>query len=173
MNILYDKQIQENYLRNWLLELQKCDRIPTTQLGNPDGFQICLKHMCEEPETFQFPIHFDHVTLFLHFRISYINKICNSQYTQGELVSLSEFQGPDKSICWTPVNNPVEQYATVLQPIIAVPYLNGIYKWLVIDGNHRVTYAVKHSRKRIPTLFLRADELIESTYKLDFWIIEC
>lgn len=69
--------------------------------------------------------------------------------------------GETQCIYWTKVEENVESYAGNNQPIIAVPYFSGKNNLLVIDGNHRLTYSVKHNASGVRTLIISEQSTIE------------
>jgi len=173
--VLANNDIQAQYLSQWMRSLKQHDNILLKQFGTKKDIMEFVVKMQSEPEIFQLPIHLKSDTLFLHFRVSIVNEISKDFYSQSEWIPIAEFQGNNQCIYWTKVEENVEGYAGCVQPIIAVPYFSGKYNWLVIDGNHRLTYSVNHNIASIRTLILSETSAIEqrifsSSFDLMFYI---
>ncbi|WP_277407376.1 hypothetical protein [Lacrimispora xylanisolvens] len=150
--VLSNKDIQAQYLRQWLNVLRQHDDILIKQFSTKQAIMEYMINVQSEPEIFQLPIHWKTDTLFLHFRVSIANEICKEYSSQNQRIPIAEFQGDSQCIYWTKVEENVKRYAGNNQPIIAVPYFSGKYNLLVIDGNHRLTYSVIHNMEDIKKL---------------------
>lgn len=159
--ILSDRDFQVQYLNQWINVLKYHDDILVKQFSNQQAIKEFIVKVQSEPEIFQLPIHWKYDTVFLHFRVSIVNEISKGYYSQSEEIPVEEFQGATQCIYWTKVEEDVESYAGNNQPIIAVPYFNGMNNLLIIDGNHRLTYAVKHNLPSVRTLIISEQSVIE------------
>jgi len=173
--VLSNNDIQAQYLSQWMSLLKKHDNILLNQFGTKKDIMEFVAKIQSEPEIFQLPIHWKNDTLFLHFRVSIVNKISKDFYSQSEWIPITEFQGNNQCIYWTKVEENVERYMEYAQPIIAVPYFSGKYNLLVIDGNHRLTYSTNHNIENIRTLIISETSVIEqqifsSSFDLMFYI---
>lgn len=160
-NIFNDKNIQIQYLNRWIDVLKEHDKIIVNQLNTANDILKYTILTRDEPEIFQLPIHWSNNTILLHFRISIANSVIENYLSQSELFPLEEFTSEDSSIYWTPVDGNVERYSKANKPILIIPYLNGRYGHLVIDGNHRLTYKKNNNCNNIPALIISEKSVIE------------
>lgn len=158
--ILSDRYVQDLYLNRWFQELKYLDNFLVSELNSKEAVLKAIDKIKEEPESFQFPIKFNCGTIYIHFRISYMNHLCKG--IKGVLEPIESFVGPKQFIYWSPIDKNVANYSNVSNPIIVVPYINDKYSELVIDGNHRLTYAVNYKKSFISTVFLSADNICRS-----------
>ncbi len=159
--ILSRVDIQTDYLRQWMLTLKKHDSILIKQFNSKKAIMDYLVKVQSEPEIFQLPIHWKCGTTYLHFRATIANEIVKKFYSQSAEIPMEEFEGETQCIHWTKVEGDIEEYAASTQPILAVPYFSGKNNLLVIDGNHRLTYAVKHKFSHVRTLIISEQSVIE------------
>jgi hypothetical protein len=160
--VLSDKKMQERYMQEWFSKLQEADYILKEQMKSPESIIRCKLEMQKEPENFQFPLYFDNNIVYIHFRVSYLNELCRINELESEQIAIEEFIGNKQSIYWSPRSTDVESYAGFTTPIIIVPFLINNQKQLVINGNHRLTYAQKHKYTSIPSLCISANSLIDT-----------
>lgn len=160
--ILSDKKIQESYLQEWFSKLKEADYILKAQMQSPESIIRCKLEMQKEPENFQFPLYFDKNIVYIHYRISYLNELCRINKLESEQISIKEFIGDSQSIYWSPRTANIEKYAGFVNPIIIVPFLKNKHNQLVIDGNHRLTYAKKHKYTSVPSLCISANSLVNT-----------
>jgi hypothetical protein len=159
--ILSDRALQFNYLNQWITVLKQHDDILMEQFSVEERILEFAIKIQSEPEIFQLPIHWKSSTMFLHFRVTIANSIIKDYYSKSEDIPIDEFQGKCQSIYWTKVEENVERYAGNNTPIITVPYLSGKCDLLVIDGNHRITHALKNNISNIKTMIISEQSVIE------------
>ncbi len=160
--VLSDTNMQKIYLQEWFSKLQEADYILKAQMQSPESIIRCKLEMQKELENFQVPIYFDNNIVYIHFRISYLNKLCKINELESEPISIEEFIGNKQSIYWSPRSTDIENYAGFTEPIITVPFLQNQHNQLVIDGNHRLTYAEKHKHTSVPTWCISANSLVNT-----------
>ena len=158
--ILRDSEIQVQVVNAWITMLKKDDRVITDQLSTPESILELQNLMIKEPELFQLPMHHDGNDIYMHFRVHTINGLLEqfkNQYTDG---NLSEFI--DGGINWFPVELDDSYKPDLDYPIVMIPFHNNQYNFLVIDGNHRLSYCVKNNVKKIKVICLSEESVTES-----------
>ncbi|ALB46232.1 ParB/Srx family N-terminal domain-containing protein [Clostridium beijerinckii] len=170
--ILSDRKIQSHYLESWIKTLKTYDDIITDQLKSKEDIKKMISYLqppLQPPhEIFQFPSQYGSNEILIHFSASVANGIIPSG-TKGTFIPLDEFVKEDRSVYWTPVDEDVSSYSGANQPIIVVPYLNGQYGDLVIDGNHRVTYKVKNNINNIHAILISEQSVIEQAFFMNWF----
>lgn len=159
--ILSDTTVQIQYLKRWMKELKDCDDILKTQLNTPESISKIRLLLRLEPEIFQLPIYFQNNKILIHFRATIANKIISNDKDKSEYIPISEFIQSNSLFKWNPVNTNVDSYSSSNEPIIIVPFLDRQYNYLVIDGNHRLTYKAKNNIDGIHALIISEQSVIE------------
>ncbi|MCY6485896.1 hypothetical protein OW763_16415 [Clostridium aestuarii] len=159
--ILSNKNIQSEYLKLWMKNLEECDKIITNQLKKKEFILKVKLNLQLEPEIFQLPMVYENNKVFIHFRVSAANEIISKYKMKSKFVSLDEYVRKDSRINWTPVNSNVNSYSKSKEPIVMIPFLNGQYDFLVIDGNHRLTYKTKNNINDIEGIFFSEKSVID------------
>lgn len=159
--IFKDKNIQVQYLNRWMDVLKEHDNILVNQLNTPEAILDYTIKVQDEPEIFQLPIMWSKNTIFLHFRISIANMITADYLSKSILTPLDDFTKEDSDIYWSAVDSNVEGYSNANKPILVVPYFNGKYQYLVIDGNHRLTYRMRHNVRDVSVLIISEQSVID------------
>lgn len=159
--ILSDKHLQSHYLKRWMEELNYCDNILRKELNTNESITKLRLHLQLEPEIFQLPIDIETNKILLHFRVSITNEITSEAKPQSQLIPLSEFVQEKSEFKWTPVSTNVNSYSNSNEPIVIVPFLSGQYNYLVIDGNHRLTYKTKNNIDNILALIISEQSVVE------------
>ncbi|MCU7197988.1 hypothetical protein [Turicibacter sanguinis] len=159
--ILDDKEIQEQYLIYWMKWLKENDDIVVKEMSQ--NIEYIEKALENEPEIFTQEIFFGSQKILLQFRISYILKKVLSQVTKETILNLDieEFTIENSSIKWTKTNDIIKDSKKDNIPIILVPYHNGNYLYLLIDGNHRLTKLLRENRTKVDTVILNAQSLVD------------
>lgn len=163
IQFLNDKYIQSEYLKSWMKVLENSDRTIANQLKTKEqiaNFSLLLQ---SEPEIFQLPIDFKNNKIFIHFRASIANQIISKDESKSAFIPLDEFVGDDSSIKWTSINANVDSYANSKKPIMLVPFLDNQYNYLVIDGNHRLTYKINNKINDVHALIFSEQTVIEQS----------
>lgn len=161
--IFNDKNVQGQYLSRWMDVLKNHDSNLVKQLSTKEAIIEYRIKIQNEPEIFQLPITFSNNNILLHFRTSIANILSADYRTKSQLVPLEEFTRADGIIHWTPVNSNVDDYSKANNPILIVPYLNGKINYLVVDGNHRLTYKTQHNINQIYALIISEKSIIENS----------
>jgi hypothetical protein len=158
---IFDNQlIQSQYANEWLNLLIRHDDIVVKQFSTQKQIADYQKLIRAEPEIFQHPMHFSNTNIFIHFRASIANEIVIQEKPKSSSVCISEFIKHDTIYKWTPVGTNVDSYSSNNTPIIIVPFYNGQYSFLVIDGNHRLTYKTKNNKPNIDVLIFSEQSVI-------------
>lgn len=159
MPIFHNKNIQQMYVDKWVAELMEADVDSTNSYLDPANKELMVREKLEAPETFQTVVHMKDNEMYIHFRVSRIlQKLKMSGITEADAtdISIEEFK-EKKIINWTETNKTVERE----DPIIIVPFTIGeTYKELVIDGNHRITTAIKNNKKTLKAIILDPNEMV-------------
>jgi len=156
---LSDENIQIQYLEKWMEALEYHDDIIKNELKTQESILKLRLKLQSEPEIFQLPVNHKNMDVLLHFRASIANGIFPK--SEGQFIPLDEFVRKKSQFKWTPVETNVDAYSNSKEPIIVVPFLNNQYKYLVIDGNHRLTYKTKNNIDDIHALGISEQTVIE------------
>lgn len=146
-NILSDKEIQREFLMRWIEELKHADALVINQLLTREAIKEMNILRLSEPEIFGQPIHYKNTTVVINFRISAINRIISNEDKEKftEIIKCDEFANKKGDIHWTIVDENVDRYKGCKEPVLIIPFIDGVHRWLLIDGNHRVTYSIKNN----------------------------
>lgn len=159
--ILSDENLQIQYLKMWMKKLDDCDVYIKNQLNTRESISKLRLLLQLEPEIFQLPIHFQNNKILLHFRVSIANEIISKAKPESLFIPLTKFVQKNSEISWTPVDTNVNSYSNSKEPIVMVPFLDRHYNFLVIDGNHRLTYKTKNNIDDIHALIISEQTVIE------------
>lgn len=168
-NIFSDKNMQRAYLLSWVQLLKSDEEAINRDLKDPEKLKQILLTPNTEPETFQYPVSYGGETIQFHFRISAANKLLSNYNHLGTPIPTSEFEDPKSNTLWTPVdkNTLLNHEIKILKrisdadPILMVPFSNGQYDYLVIDGNHRITYSIQNKITELKNLVISEESVIE------------
>jgi len=161
--ILNNSQLQKAFIENWLKELKIHDKALVDALNSPEKIKNYAEKSLayNELEVFQQSLTMGDVEIFIHFRVSALLQIINMHGpVESTKITLTEFTNEKTQYVWNPVETD-PTYPTNNEPVLIVPLLNGQYNFLVIDGNHRVSSAVKAEFKYIETLTLAESSVID------------
>lgn len=159
--ILNDKSVQTKYLMEWIKVLKESDNFITKELETKESIIKMNLLLQSEPEIFQLPINFQRNKILMNFRVSIANKIIGMSNVKSEFIEVNEFIEKDSNIYWTPINEYEVLNINSKEPIVIVPFLNGKYSYLVIDGNHRLTYKTKRNINDIRAFIIAEQSVIE------------
>lgn len=154
--ILRDLQLQKKYIQFWLRALNSAENLNISEVE-------MLLEKDIELDQFQQSFFIFEQEIFLHFRISYLNNFIDNNpkiLEQSSCIDLEEFTKPNSEFLWTSKKVDVE-YPTNTRPIIAVPFNFGHHKYLVIDGNHRISAAISKQISSINVLIMSEEEVID------------
>lgn len=167
--ILSSQNLKEQYLDIWKEALIESDKIVEEAFNTPVKVRKLQNRVLNKNETeiFQDTFYFgaSHVKVYFHYRVSAIvNCLMNINYNlQIEKLPLEEFSKPNSSIQWSEV--PIDQSLGFNDsPIILAPFYNHPYRYVVIDGNHRLSHAKKLKKHSIDCIFLAEQTLIENNF---------
>lgn len=162
-NFLNDEYVQSAYLSRWIEALMNADKIISEELKTKESIMKLSLSLQTEPEIFQIPMYHENITIPIHFRASIANRIIfrEEKNKQAHLIDIKEFTKENSAIKWTPVNENVDSYKNAQDPIIMVPFLNGNYNYIVIDGNHRLTYKVHNNINNISAIAIAEQSVID------------
>lgn len=150
-------------------KLSDLDEIITNQLNTQKSIFEMQLELQSEKEIFQCEMNYSNMKILLHFRVSIANEIILPFKSKSQLIPIDEFIRNDGEFKWTPVDTNVNSYSNANDPIIIVPLLNGIHRYLVIDGNHRLTYKTQHNIENINAIVISERTVIErSLFSSDF-----
>ena len=163
MEVFNSRDIQKIYLDKWMEILKAQDDSVCKEYNNPKMKILLLKEKTEAPESFQIPIEYKSNSMFIHFRVSrLIQSIEQSNISSDSAIDvrIEEFTNVNRRINWTATTDKVK---IKIQPIIIVPLTVGaFYQWLVVDGNHRITYAIENKKKSVKAFSLDPNALVEA-----------
>ena len=163
MKVFNSQDIQKIYLDKWMEKLKSLDDSVCRDYYNPKIKMLMLKEKTEAPENFQIPIEYKSNSMFIHFRVSRLIQSIeqsNSSSDSAIDVRIEEFTNVNRRINWTATADKVK---IKTQPIIIVPLTVGeFYQWLVVDGNHRITYAIENKKKSVKAFLLDSNALVEA-----------
>lgn len=159
--ILNDSSIQTEYLLYWIKILNDDDKFITNQLSTQESIFYMRLQLQSQREVFQTEINNAGNKILLHFRVSYANEVIARYKNKSQKIPVNEFVKRNSEFKWNPVSTNVDCYSTCNDPIIIVPFFNLQHKYLVIDGNHRLTYKVKHSIDEIEAIIISEHTVIE------------
>lgn len=160
-NIFHDKTYQSFYLERWMAKLEEADKKESDDFFRPQYQLKYQQELLEAPENFQTEIIYDSNIILLHFKVSRL-----LQYLKTEGVTSADAEDIDVSafsenrfINWTETEIGISK----TDPIIMVPFPCGkSYRYLVIDGNHRISDAVKKGEKTIKSYSLGAETIVDN-----------
>ncbi|WP_036217430.1 hypothetical protein [Lysinibacillus sphaericus] len=161
--ILNNSQLQKTFIEDWLKELKIHDKVLVDELNSPEKIRNYAKNALayNELEVFQQQLTMGDVEVFIHFRVSALLQIIKMHGpVEGKKIALTEFTKEKTQFLWDSVETD-PTYPINNEPILIVPFLNGQYNFLVIDGNHRVSSAVKAKLNYIETLTLAEHSVID------------
>ncbi|WP_432355333.1 hypothetical protein [Sporosarcina sp. A2] len=166
--IFDDKNLQQYYINNWLNVLKEHDGIllnsfNTTQKIN--NFKINILASETDNEVFQQQMIFGDSSVFIHFRISpilFTFKKITIPDKDIKAIPLNDLINSESQFLWHDVGN--DNNRPIKDPILIVPFLNGQYKYLVIDGNKRISSAMRQKADSINGIFLAEEYITEAKY---------
>lgn len=156
---LNDKELQYYYLESWLDKLREADDDVIKNIEQKR--KQFRSSSTKEPEIFKQEIGLSNQIISIQLRVSYILELTASvDKQQIRRLESNCFTSPYSAIKWTGVENPKVYPETINKPVILIPFCNGRYSWLLIDGNKRVTNAVRYNQK-VNLIILDVQSLID------------
>lgn len=166
--LLRDKDLQSIFINKWLEVLKEHDTILLNNLNTPQKIAALKANILKsetDDEIFQQHIIFKDTSVFIHFRITPILHALNHANISTEdikAIPLNNLIRSDSQFLWHDVDMPYSP--TIENPIIIVPYLNGQYNFLVIDGNKRISSAMRQNKKSINSVTLAEEYITDSNF---------
>lgn len=163
--ILSDVQLQKQYIKFWLRTLKSAENLTDSEVNTPEKllkYAVLLETHNEQLQ-FQQKFIISEQEILLHFRISYLNMVIDTEsqiLEQSSKINLEEFTKPTSEFLWT-FENVDSKHPTNKRPIIVVPFNNGPQKFIVIDGNHRISTAISKQLSSIDALFLSEGSVVD------------
>lgn len=153
-----DKEAIRDFIQGWIRHLQWCDWVVTNQMEASGAIDMYLRGQSSEPEIFQTTVYIGNNAISLAFRISPIRQALFGQRARAEDVPIRQLIEEEKAL-WT--EEPSPSTHPITDPLIVAPFPVGGKKLLVIDGNHRLSMAIKQKAESIPVYFVSAKTLID------------
>lgn len=163
--ILNDEYIQCEYLKQWIKVLKDADRFIAEELKTKWGIKNLNLFLESEPEIFERTMTHKCGNIYIQFNASVANKITSDfeKHKKIQTIDLQDFTKENSKVDWTPVKEDVNSYYAATSPIIMVPFLSGKYRWIVIDGNHRLTYKMKNNISQVDAILISEQSVIEKS----------
>lgn len=152
-SILRSSELQQEYIDSWLEKLKRIESISDEQFDS----YFNIHDIC--PEVLQFELDYNSNTFILHFPVTPLEKQIQNLATpdMASEWSLEDFTQPSSIVKWT---KPEDKLPFNSAPIILIPLISGkYYNRIVVDGNHRVDYAVRHNFKSIKAYDVDAETM--------------
>jgi len=162
--ILSNTHLQTQYIKSWLTKLEQSEKMLNNAMDSPEKIRNHSNKVQKLNEIWAFQqLHnVSKQEIIIHFRISLLNKIIDEYkiFEQSTKISINKLTVNNSRYLWTP-QKISDDYPVNPRPILIVPYFQGQYNGLVIDGNHRLTTAVANSNESIDALFFTEGSIIE------------
>jgi len=166
LKIFPTPSIQTAYLSQWFSHLKKLDEILLNQFKTPSDQLRLMALLSNESQIFQQSIHLSQADIFIHYRISHLLELLEQDSTKMDQHTiefpLSAFTEKDSTIIWTPVKKNLSPAKNNQKPIIMTTFCSKQQRWLVLDGNHRITYATQSNQDTIRVLQIHPRMLTDS-----------
>lgn len=149
---------QVQHIENWIKTIQKLDDSIVSQLDSKEAKANMLRARVTDPELFCIPLSLGKNLFQIHFRVSPLKQLL-LEYPGFIEIPATEFLG--NLVRWTKEESLGNTPLSV--PIIMVPYPIGNHKYLVIDGNHRLSVHLAVGSKIVPAHVLAGKMLIDNS----------
>lgn len=151
-----DKNLKYQYFKKWINLLKTWDdQCRNYVLINENNVMQTII----DTQIFQFKIPmYDNVnnTAGFHFNIDNVIAKLKSVLSQKDLagrsVPIDKFVEDNAQIKWDVASSTILRSNSL--PLLIVPFLFGQFDYLLIDGNHRLTNAIKNKEKQIDAIFI-------------------
>lgn len=159
LQIFHDKNLQQLYIDKWIEVLEEADSVSVKSFFAPQNAFLLVKERQEAPELFQTIVKMKSNDLLIHFRISRIiqaMQMVGISESNAEELNVEDFISKQQ-FNWTQTDATNKRD----DPILIVPFTLGkTYKYLVIDGNHRIATAIRNKQDKIKAIFLAPEFLV-------------
>nr|WP_011310438.1 hypothetical protein [Spiroplasma citri]CAI94287.1 hypothetical protein [Spiroplasma citri] len=162
--IFLSKWNNKKYLKNWIDCLKRYDKEISQQI-NEKITKINVNTNLVKDEWFNQKIDLEGNEIVIHFNINIVNQAIYNLKEQE--INLNLFKNEKSNIYWTPILNEtiIEKHTIKNSPIYLTKFFNNeqgrITKWLLIDGNHRVSKALALGKQTINCVYITQDEIIK------------
>lgn len=151
-----DKNSKYRYFKRWINLLKTSDdQCQNYVLNN----EIKVMQDILDSQIFQFKIPmYDNTNNIagFHFNIdnviSKLKSVLSQKDLEGKSIPIDKFTEGESQIKWDKVSSTILRNNSL--PLIIVPFLFGQFDYLLIDGNHRLTNAIKNKEKQIDAIFI-------------------
>lgn len=151
-----DEMRLHNYIEKWLHDLRYYDGKVMEGMAAPNAeLQYILSW--HNSEILHFPLHLGANEIFLSFLATPIRQALLKQGAKPETLTIHQLIEVEKTK-WTEETSPSRRPAT--EPIIVVLLPVGDKNLLVIDGNHRLSAAIRQKSETISIYRVSPDTLI-------------
>lgn len=151
--IFSNSLMQEEYFLNWIEILQKCDKYIC---DNNDFY----RNMCAvQNEIFEQEITFSKSTLKIYFSIENAIKFTQVNKMEPQTILCHQLL-EDNWLQWTPVNS-FDSVQKPNIPIIACYFPLERKRFLLIDGNKRLSYAICRNLSSIKMFMLTSNNVLD------------
>ena len=174
--IFDNRNLQKNHLNKWKTVLKSADSKIRKIFKNPKKLKDILDIVMTE-ESFQQVTHFGKNTVILNFTIAPLVKLAEQNKQNAIEIPLTYFEKSREFVTWTPISQTDNRSLKVL-PILLTHFYNArTFGFLLIDGNHRVSQAIKNHDKTIEALifdprYMLNDNIFRSEFDKLFFIFQ-
>ncbi|XZH53327.1 hypothetical protein ACSW8Q_17565 (plasmid) [Clostridium perfringens] len=163
--ILNNKVIQEKFLMLWFKYLREADELLLKSIEEKENKIKLKKLRISDVEIFKQTIHYKNNIISMHFNVSKINSNISNEFKNSfQIFDGKKFLENDRNVHWTDVVLD-KNYKPSNEPVLVVEFPCFNRRYLVIDGNHRISYAIKNN-KTVKVLGLSVINLIDNEYFL-------
>ena len=160
-SFLKNARLQSDYFKCWLSELKKNDKIEVEQFKDKNFREMMLKENNEAPEKYMLEINYKVGTINIFFRISrLIQAMGDVPESVTQYIELNEFIRDNGCIKWDRIKTmgEIKESPIILAPLTIDKYV----RYVVIDGNHRLTSWIDSKRKKIPCYIMDGQALVDN-----------
>ncbi len=163
ITFLDNVELQSVLLKLWIEQLKQADEIEVEQFKGKNLKKMMLKEDLEAPEKYMLDIIYNFGTISIFFRVSRLLQLINSKLninSMHHVIPMSDFTRTNSYIKWDIVNH-IGKIKN--NPILLAPLTIGRYeKFVVIDGNHRLTEWKSRGMENVPCYILDGQGLIDN-----------
>lgn len=158
--LLSSRTLQVQFMNDWIKQLNRLDAAIVRRMNSPRAKQDYLRNKLNEPEVYQVPVFLGSNTFQLLFRISPLLQMLSSTPDVKPTKLLASTFTADATVHWDRLNTMGKTPPQI--PIILVPFPIGTHRYLVIDGNHRLSVNISKHTDVISAYILAGRTLIDS-----------
>lgn len=158
--IFDNANLQKNYLNQWKTILKNADSKILQIFKTPKKLNNFLNLVMKE-ESFQQVTHFGKNTVILNFNIEPLIEIAEHNKQYALEIPLTYFEKSRGFVTWTPIPQTDDRISKNI-PVLLAHFFNArTFSFLLIDGNHRVSQAIKNHDKTIKSLIIDPRDMLE------------